>query len=132
MESAEKYLEEKNIPNRTISGRKPTGQFPEYKSSLSELLEDYHQTKLKSMFIARIKSSKTMTAVEFNNRFEYKLTILRENSEECEMHVKEYHYHSKENEPTYLRWLLGDHIGDYGSEMTEEDKELLEEFESML
>lgn len=41
--SPEEFLKQKNIPDRTITGRKPTGQFPEYRSSLSELLEEYRK-----------------------------------------------------------------------------------------
>lgn len=72
-----------------------------------------------------------MNAVRFNNRFQDKINILHENR--GEMSLKEYHEYSKENDPRYIGFLLGgEHINDYGQGMTEEDKELLAEFESIL
>lgn len=71
-----------------------------------------------------------MDAVTFNNRFQNSISILNENK--GDMSLKEYHDHSKENDPTYLNWLLGDHIDDYGSGMTEDDNDLLAEFENVI
>lgn len=71
-----------------------------------------------------------MDAVTFNNKFQNKIDILNENK--GEMTLKDYHDYSKENDPSYLTWLLGDHINDWGNGMTEKDNELLSEFESVI
>ena len=46
---AKEYLQELEVPDRTISGRKPKGQMPEYRGSLIELLEEYHKAKVKNL-----------------------------------------------------------------------------------
>jgi hypothetical protein len=71
-----------------------------------------------------------MNATDFNNRFENQINILNENK--GDMTLKEYHDLSKESDPTYLSWLLGSHIGDYGAGMTENDIGLLKEFEAVI
>lgn len=70
-----------------------------------------------------------MDDVTFNRKFMYKIDVLNENR--GEMSLKEYHFYSKENDPTYLNWLLGSHINDFGQGMTDEDQDLLTEFESI-
>jgi hypothetical protein len=71
-----------------------------------------------------------MNATDFNNRFENQINIL--NEIKGDMTLKEYHDFSKENDPAYLAWLLGSHIDDYGAGMTENDIDLLKEFEAVI
>lgn len=71
-----------------------------------------------------------MDTVTFNNRFENKINILNENKGDYTIY--DYHQLSKESDPKYLSWLLGDHIDDFGLRMTEDDKELLQEFEKII
>lgn len=64
--------------------------------------------------------------------FENQIQILNENR--GEMNLPDYHNYSKENDPTYLTWLFGSESGieDYGSGMTQDQKEELERFENYI
>ena len=47
--NAEEFLQELEVPDRTISGRKPGGQMTAYRGSLIELLESYHENKVENL-----------------------------------------------------------------------------------
>ena len=64
--------------------------------------------------------------------YQNQINILNENKND--MSLVDYHFYSKENDPTYLTWLFGSESGieDYGQKMTVEQKEELNDFENHL
>lgn len=55
--NAEEFLQELEVPDRTISGRKPKGQTTAYRCSLIELLESYHKAKFNNVDLANVRLS---------------------------------------------------------------------------